>query len=75
MVAYLLGIHQAPVDDSLVGLAQDRVERLLRVQVEQGAREPEDHGPFHPFDGISRLTRFLQEIRRQPEPHTQSAQI
>ena len=52
MMADLLCVEGAAIDEGLVGLAQNRVERLENIEEEERIRKACKHDPFHPLNSI-----------------------
>ncbi len=70
-MTHLLCVDWAPVDHSLVCLAQDRVERLLDVEVHKRIAQSETYGQFHTLERVLSVGGLFKKVRAHRHRLTQ----
>ncbi len=75
MMTNLFCVNWASIDNSLIGLSQNGIERLFSVKEKQGTWNPKDHSQLHSLDRIFTFRSRFKKLRSQSKASTNTTEI
>ncbi len=75
MMANLFCVNWTAIDNSLIGLSQNGIERFFSVKEKQGTRNPKYHSQLHSLNRIFIFRSRFKKLRSQSKASTNTTEI